>query len=57
MLESNINAGNQSDSIPEPERAYGVSVTDACIDLATTKTLISGAEQKLKTVLKARISA
>ena len=57
MLESNINAGNQSDSIPEAERAYGVSVTDACIDLATTKTLISSAEEKLKAVLKARISA
>ncbi len=56
MLESNINAGNQSDSIPENERAYGVSVTDACIDLGTTKSLISTAETTLKAVLKERIS-
>jgi 3-deoxy-7-phosphoheptulonate synthase len=55
MLESNINAGNQSDSIPEADRAYGVSVTDACIDLDTTRTLLSSADEKLKTALKSRL--
>lgn len=57
MLESNINAGNQSDSIPEADRAYGVSVTDGCIDLDTTKTLLSNAESKLQSVLKARVAS
>jgi len=56
MLESNLNAGNQSDSIPKADRAYGVSVTDACINLATTKELISSAEAKLQVALKNRIS-
>lgn len=56
MLESHLNAGNQSDSIPIAERAYGVSITDACIDLATTQTLIAQADEKLKSVLKSRVT-
>ena len=55
MLESNLNAGNQSDSIDKEELRYGVSVTDACIDIDTTKALISDASDKLTTVLKKRI--
>lgn len=40
MIESNINAGNQS--IPEDlsELKYGVSVTDKCVDWATTEEII-----------------
>jgi len=56
MLESHLNAGNQSDSLPVTERAYGVSVTDACIDLQTTKELIATADEKLQTVLKTRVA-
>jgi len=56
MLESHLNAGNQSDSIPIEERAYGVSITDACINLSTTQELIAKADEKLKTVLKSRIA-
>jgi 3-deoxy-7-phosphoheptulonate synthase len=56
MLESHLNAGNQSDSIPIAERTYGVSITDACIDLTTTKTLIAQADEKLKLVLKSRVA-
>lgn len=56
MLESNLNAGNQSDSIPLAERAYGVSITDGCIDLNTTQELIGKAAEKLKTVLKTRVA-
>ncbi|WP_441004287.1 3-deoxy-7-phosphoheptulonate synthase [Pseudocolwellia agarivorans] len=55
MLESHLNAGKQSDSIPIAERAYGVSITDGCIDLASTQELIAKADEKLKTVLKSRI--
>ena len=40
MLESHLEAGNQS--IPEdpPALRYGVSVTDGCIDWDTTETLL-----------------
>lgn len=55
MLESHLNSGNQKDSIPLDERAYGVSITDGCINLATTQTLIATADEKLKAVLKTRI--
>ena len=54
MLESNINAGRQD--IPEDlsQLQYGVSVTDACIDWATTELVILQAREKLREVLKAR---
>ncbi len=55
MLESNINAGNQSADLPKAELAYGVSVTDACIDFPTTEALLSKAVEKLTPALKARI--
>jgi 3-deoxy-7-phosphoheptulonate synthase len=54
MLESNLHAGNQP--IPEDlsQLKYGVSVTDACIDWATTETLLRGAHDKLKDILPVR---
>ncbi len=48
MLESNLNWGTQA--IP-PDRAqlqYGVSVTDACIDWATTETLLLTLDARLR---------
>jgi len=39
MLESHINAGNQSLKDPK-DLAYGVSITDACIDWETTEELM-----------------
>ncbi len=39
MLESHINAGNQSLKDPK-DLAYGVSITDACIDWETTEKLL-----------------
>lgn len=56
MLESNINAGNQSSDLPKEELAYGVSVTDACIDMAVTKQLLSDADAKLSGCLTSRIA-
>ncbi|WP_448211357.1 3-deoxy-7-phosphoheptulonate synthase [Colwellia sp. MEBiC06753] len=56
MLESNIHAGNQSADLPKSELKYGVSVTDACIDLDETKILFEKASQKLASVLPSRIS-
>ncbi len=56
MLESHLNAGKQSADLPKTELAYGVSVTDACIDFDNTITLIEQAEQMLANVLKSRIN-
>ncbi|TID21163.1 hypothetical protein CANINC_003443 [Pichia inconspicua] len=40
MIESNINAGNQKIPANLAELKYGVSVTDACVDFATTETML-----------------
>jgi len=47
MIESNLNAGNQS--IPEDltQLKYGVSVTDKCVDWETTEKMIMDAYEKL----------
>jgi 3-deoxy-7-phosphoheptulonate synthase len=55
MLESNINAGNQSIPPDLKQLKYGVSVTDACIDWATTEKLLRDARTKLRDVLPKRI--
>ena len=55
MLESHINAGNQSSDLPQAELAYGVSVTDACIDLPTTTQLFAQANEMLAKKLVERI--
>jgi len=39
MIESHLNAGNQKLS-PGAELAYGVSITDACVDFATTREML-----------------
>lgn len=57
MLESNINSGNQSSDLPFQALEYGVSVTDACIDFATTEQLILTASDKLEVALKQRINS
>ncbi|HEX4984898.1 MAG TPA: 3-deoxy-7-phosphoheptulonate synthase [Burkholderiales bacterium] len=55
MLESNINAGNQSIPADPKQLKYGVSVTDACIDWATTEKLLRDARAKLKDALPKRV--
>mgnify|MGYP000394772707 CR=1 FL=1 len=57
MLESHLNAGNQS--IPEnlDDLQYGVSVTDACINWETTEAAIREMADKLRDVLPNRKSA
>lgn len=54
MIESNIGAGNQKITEDKSEMAYGVSVTDACIDWATTENLLRDIDAKLKPALKDR---
>ncbi len=56
MLESNLQPGNQSSELPREEMAYGVSVTDACIDFSCTEQLLDDAAVKLATPLKQRIA-
>eukprot|EP01063_Lacrimia_lanifica_P013938 TRINITY_DN2053_c0_g5_i3.p1 TRINITY_DN2053_c0_g5~~TRINITY_DN2053_c0_g5_i3.p1 ORF type:complete len:347 (+),score=114.42 TRINITY_DN2053_c0_g5_i3:137-1177(+) len=59
MIESNLNAGNQGlkPGVTKVEGLkYGVSVTDACVDWATTLTMLDGlaaAVQKRREVKKA----
>jgi 3-deoxy-7-phosphoheptulonate synthase len=55
MLESNLGAGNQKLTRDLSQLAYGVSVTDACIDWDTTEKILREARQKLKDVLPGRI--
>jgi 3-deoxy-7-phosphoheptulonate synthase len=54
MIESNIGAGNQK--IPEDlsQLQYGVSITDACIDWASTEKCLLAADSKLRGVLSHR---
>ncbi len=56
MLESNLGAGNQSIPQDLAQLKYGVSVTDACIDWASTEKLLREARPRLKDVLPGRIA-
>lgn len=47
MIESHLNAGNQKISSNLDELQYGVSVTDGCVDWATTEKMILDAHNKL----------
>ncbi len=55
MIESHINAGNQSSDLPLNEMAYGVSITDACIDWETTETLLRRCQKELIPFLENRL--
>ena len=56
MIESNIHAGNQS--IPEnlEDLAYGVSVTDGCIDWEATEACLRKLRDTVKGVLPGRLA-
>ena len=54
MIESNIAWGSQSILQDKSQLKYGVSVTDACIDWATTEALMLDLRQQLKEVLPQR---
>ncbi|WP_285165143.1 MULTISPECIES: 3-deoxy-7-phosphoheptulonate synthase [Shewanella] len=56
MLESHLNEGNQSSDKPLPELAYGVSVTDSCINWATTESLLRRNADLLKNILPNRFA-
>jgi 3-deoxy-7-phosphoheptulonate synthase len=54
MLESHLHGGNQPIPADLSQLKYGVSVTDACIDWATTAELLRRAAGELRSVLPAR---
>lgn len=47
MIESNLFAGSQPFPRPRHELKYGVSITDGCIDWATTEALLRGTYETL----------
>jgi 3-deoxy-7-phosphoheptulonate synthase len=47
MLESNLVAGSQSFPQPVADLVYGQSITDACIDWASTEELVLRAAERL----------
>ena len=57
MLESHINAGNQPIPADLKDLAYGVSITDGCIDWDTTESLLMNMADKLRDALPARQGA
>lgn len=54
MVESNIGWGNQKVPANLDDLEYGVSITDACIDWATTEKTLRDMREKLKDVLPGR---
>lgn len=54
MIESNLVAGNQAIASDHSKMTYGCSVTDGCVDWATTEAMIRDAAKRLRPVLAAR---
>ena len=54
MIESNIEAGNQPIPADLSQLRYGCSVTDACVDWATTETMIREMRETLRANLSPR---
>lgn len=57
MIESNLEWGSQSIPADRSQLKYGVSVTDACVDWATTEKMLREAVAKLKGILSGRGAA
>ncbi|AVH32240.1 3-deoxy-7-phosphoheptulonate synthase [Vibrio fluvialis] len=55
MIESHLNEGNQSADLSLDQMAYGVSITDACINWASTEALLRHAHQELIPFLENRL--
>jgi 3-deoxy-7-phosphoheptulonate synthase len=56
MIESNLNAGNQSIPKDLSELEYGVSITDGCIDWETTEACLLETAEKLREILPTRLA-
>ena len=56
MVESNLAAGNQKIPANKADLQYGVSITDACVDWATTEDMVRNLRERVKDVLPNRPS-
>ena len=54
MIESHLEAGNQSLTDNKSDLNYGVSITDPCIDWDTTEFVLTALAEKIATPLKTR---
>ena len=54
IVEGNLEWGNQSIPKDLKDLKHGVSVTDACVDWATTESMIRELKEKVKAVLPSR---
>ena len=54
MIESNLESGNQPIPDDLDDLKYGVSITDACIDWASTETLLREFSAAIADSLKSR---
>ncbi|WP_412851836.1 3-deoxy-7-phosphoheptulonate synthase [Ectothiorhodospira shaposhnikovii] len=57
MVESFLEAGNQPLTADRSKLRYGCSITDACVDWATTEEMIRNGAQMLRELIDDRISA
>jgi len=57
MVESNIHEGNQSIPNDLAELKYGVSVTDSCVGMDTTREMLLGIRDTISDVLRNRVKA
>jgi 3-deoxy-7-phosphoheptulonate synthase len=55
MVESHINAGNQSIPQDRSQLKYGVSITDACVDWDTTEVMLRSLRDKVRQQLPSRM--
>ncbi|MGL4223950.1 MAG: 3-deoxy-7-phosphoheptulonate synthase [Vibrio sp.] len=55
MIESHLNAGNQSSDLARDQMQYGVSITDGCISWSATEALLRHAHQELIPFLHNRL--
>lgn len=55
MLESHLNEGHQSSDLSFDEMAYGVSITDACLNWEDTETLLRQIHKDLSPFLEKRL--
>ncbi|WP_269526135.1 3-deoxy-7-phosphoheptulonate synthase [Coraliomargarita parva] len=56
MVESNLNFGNQAFPQPVEDLKYGISITDGCIDWATTEQMIREAHSALAPIFSSNES-
>lgn len=57
MIESHLGWGNQSIPADRTQLKYGVSITDPCVDWATTEKMLRDARSRLKEALPSRWAA